>query len=122
MNTRPPPTAGDDSPIPSGEALYFHFKLPSARLTACRSPFCDPTYATPSAIVADDSIGSPASYVQSSLSEGGSVASVVPSNAGDPRNCGQAVAGACAEMLTAATIEARKNAITSNRMHLPRPR
>ena len=43
MNTRPPATAGDDSPMPSGEALYFHFTLPSARLSACRSPFCDPT-------------------------------------------------------------------------------
>src|SRR5918995_171612 len=64
MYTRPPATAGEDSPMPSADALYFHLGDPSDRLTACRSPVCDPTNTTPSAIAADESIASPASYVQ----------------------------------------------------------
>jgi hypothetical protein len=61
MNTSPPATAGDDSPIPSADALYFHLRAPSARPIACRSPGCEPTYTTPSTIAAEDSIASPAS-------------------------------------------------------------
>ena len=61
MYTSPPATAGDDSPIPSGDALYFHLSDPSDRFTAWRSPVWDPTYTTPSTMAAEDSIESPAS-------------------------------------------------------------
>jgi hypothetical protein len=61
MKTRPPPTAGDDSPMPSLDVSYFHFSEPSERLTAWRAPDNEPTNTTPSAMAADDSIASPAS-------------------------------------------------------------
>src|SRR5436190_4018111 len=40
---------------------------------------------------------SPASYVQRRVNVGGSVSAVVPTSADEPRNCGHAVAGACAD-------------------------
>src|SRR5687768_13514736 len=87
--------------MPSGEALYFHLRDPSARLTACRSPVCDPTNTTPSEMAADESIASPASYVQRTFSVDGSAAADVPCSGSAPRNCGHrsagATAGACAD-------------------------
>ena len=92
--TRPPATAGEDSPMPSGEVLYFHLTEPSARPIATSSPVLDPTYTTSSAMAAEDSIASPASYVHRSFSVAGTVAAVLPLNEADPRNCGQLFAGA----------------------------
>src|SRR5215813_9255471 len=80
-------TAGEDSPMPCS-VLYFHLSLPVCRSTARRWPDWHPTNTTPLAMAADDSIESPASNVQSSLSCAGTVAVVTPVRAGLPRNCG----------------------------------
>src|SRR5207245_9877834 len=92
MNTPPSGTAGADSPIDRPVA-YFHFSLPAARSIASRSPFADPTYTTPSAMAADDSIASPASNVQCSFRAAGGTEAAMPVSRGFPRNSVQRAAG-----------------------------
>src|SRR5216684_3640897 len=85
MYTTSVPTAGDDSPIrlPVG---YFQRSAPVARSSASRSPSPLPMYTTPFAMAADDSITSPAAYVQRSLRVAGRVAAETPVSRGLPRN------------------------------------
>src|SRR4249920_1057887 len=89
----PPATAGDDSPIRLSAVLYFHFGAPEARSSATRSPSPPPTYTTPSAIAADDSMVSPASYDHSSLSVAGGALAERPVCWKLPRKLRHSVAG-----------------------------
>src|SRR5229473_3511185 len=104
MYTTSVPTAGDDSPIrlPVG---YFQRRAPVARSSASRSPSPLPMYTTPFAMAADDSMTSPAAYVQSSLSVAGNVAADTPVSRGLPRNWRHSSAAA-APVVTAALAEA----------------
>src|SRR2546425_7633415 len=98
-------TAGEDSPMPCSTA-YFHSTLPSARLSASRCPDPTPTNTRPSAIAAEDSTASPASYDQATFSVGASAPAATPVSVGPPRNCGHVSgAGACAD---AAATQATK--------------
>src|SRR5438034_3917613 len=88
MNTASAPTAGDDSPMkPPSPVAYFQRSLPVSRSIASSSPFDEPTYTTPSTMAADDSIDSPASYVQRRLKEAGGAAGATPVRREFPRNC-----------------------------------
>src|SRR5262245_15248981 len=119
-------TAGDDSPMPCSTA-YFHSTLPSARLSASRCPDPTPTNTRPSAIAAEDSTASPASYDQATLRVGESGPAAIPVRAGPPRNCGHvsgAGAWAAATATEATTTELVRSCLTmpSRRFLAPRVR
>ena len=97
--TRPPATAGDDSPMPSGDALYFHFEravgeIDREQLAGLRADI-------------DDAVGNRrrrldrvAGVVGPEKRQcGGSVAAVVPASGDEPGTAAMPLRGACAEIV-----------------------